>query len=304
MTSPAATVMVTTKDRATELLAAVESALAQTVPVEVLVIDDGSTDGTAAAVAARFPQVRVVRHTTSAGYIVRRNEGAALASAPVVVSLDDDAIFPSRHTVAQTLAEFDERRVGAVAIPFVDVKYSPEVRQAAPPGPGVFLTAAYIGTAHALRRDVFLALGGYRPCLFHQGEERDYCVRMLQAGYVTRLGRADPIHHHESPKRDTSRMDLFGRRNDVLFGWHNVPMPEALFHTGGTVVNGLRHGFRVGRPWNMMRGMAMGVRAVSPTRGERRPVQREVYRLFRRLWKGGPTPLSAVAGKLPPPLYG
>jgi glycosyltransferase involved in cell wall biosynthesis len=296
--------MVTTKDRAAELLVAVESALAQTVPVEVLVIDDGSTDGTAEAVAARFPQVRVVRHAESAGYIARRNEGAALASAPVVVSIDDDATFPSRRTVAQTLAEFDDRRVGAVAIPFVDVKYSPAVRQAAPSGPGVYLTAAYIGTAHALRRDVFLALGGYRPCLFHQGEERDYCVRMLEAGYVTRLGRADPIHHHESPRRDTLRMDLYGRRNDVLFGWHNVPMPEALVHTAGTALNGLRHGVRVRRPWNMVRGMAMGVRAVPATWGERRPVRREVYRLFRRLWKGGPTPLSAVAAKLPPPAYG
>ena len=299
--TPAATILITTKNRRDELATALESALAQSAPCEVLVIDDGSADGTADMVLDRFPAIRLVRHEQSAGYIVRRNQGAELASAPVVVSIDDDAAFPSTRTVEQTLAEFDHPRVGAVAIPFVDVKHGPAVRQQAPDGGGALVAASYIGTAHALRRDLFARLGGYRPVLFHQGEEGDYCVRMLAAGFVVRLGRADPIHHFESPKRDFTRWDVYGRRNDVLFGWHNAPAAALPVHWAGTVVNGLRHGLRVRRPKNMARGLVMGFAAAAgPARGGRRPVPAAVYRLFRELKTGGPQPLAAVLDRLPP----
>ncbi len=298
--TPAATVLITTRNRAGELMRAVESALAQTADCEVLVIDDGSADGTADELARRFPAVRCVRHAESAGYIVRRNQGAALAKAPIVVSIDDDAIFPSRTTVAATLDAFDHPRVGAVTIPFVDVHKSPSVRQAAPTADGVWVAADYVGTAHALRRDLFLRLGGYRPVLFHQGEERDYCLRMLAAGYVTRLGIGDPIHHLESPRRDFRRMDLYGRRNDVLFAYHNVPAPEIWGHLAATAFKGLCFGFRCGKPIIMARGLWMGVQAAAADRAARRTVGRRIYWLHRRLKKAGATPLRAIESLLPP----
>jgi GT2 family glycosyltransferase len=203
--------------------------------------------------------------------------------------------------VEQTLAEFDDPRIGAVAIPFVNVRQDQTVRQRAPDDRLVYVTHAYVGTAHALRRDLFLRLGGYRPFLFHQGEEGDYCLRMLAAGAVTRLGRADPIHHFESPRRDFTRLDLYGRRNDVLFAWYNVPLPHLPVHLAGTVVNGLRHGLRCRRVDIMVRGLLMGFAACWPARADRRPVARRVYRLSRVLKKQGAAPLAAVAAMLPAP---
>jgi glycosyltransferase involved in cell wall biosynthesis len=295
--TPAATILITTRNRKDELAAALASCLTQSAPCETLVIDDGSTDGTAEMVRERFPSVRLKRHETSGGYILRRNEGAELASAPYVFSIDDDAAFPSPHTVAQTVAEFDHPRVGAVAIPFINVNQDDVVRQRAPDADRVYVTASYIGTAHALRRDVFLRLGGYRPFFVHQGEEGDYCLRMLAAGLVTRLGRADPIHHFESPRRDFTRMDVHGRRNDVLFAWYNVPLPYLLWHLPATVINGLRHGLRCGRPGNQARGLARGFLDAAKTWRDRRPVARAVYRLHRRLRRGD-LPLDAVLPEL------
>jgi glycosyltransferase involved in cell wall biosynthesis len=299
MSSPRATVLISTKNRRDELCHTVESAVRQRPPCEILVVDDGSTDGTAEEIARRFPQVRCLHHATSAGYIVRRNEGAEAASAPIVVSIDDDAAFSSPSVVAQSLAAFDHPRVGAAAIPFVNVRQSPEVHQAAPPG-GPFVTSAFIGTAHALRRDLFVRLGAYRTLLFHQGEESDYCLRMLASGFVTVLVAADPIHHFESPKRDLTRMDLFGRRNDVLFATLNVPAPQVLAHLGATTVNGLRHGLRQGRLWNMIRGLGRGYGAALANWRDRRPVSRATYDLFRRLKKAGPLLLSEIEPLLPP----
>lgn len=301
--APAATVVIATKDRKPDLLQAVESALAQTVPCEVIVLDDAGSDGSLEAARQcfppeRYPHVRLHRFEASAGYIVRRNQGAELAAAPLIISLDDDAAFPSRRTVEQTLAEFDRPRIGAVAIPFVDVRHGPAVRQQAPDDHRAYATYAYVGTAHALRRDLFLRLGGYRPFLFHQGEEGDYCLRMLAAGFVTRLGRADPIHHFESPQRDFTRWGVFGRRNDVLFAWYNVPWPDLPVHLAGTVVNGVRHGFRCGRLGNMVRGLAQGFAACGLAFRDRRPVPRPVYRLSRRLKKQGAVPLDEVVQAL------
>lgn len=300
MAIPAATVVITTKNRKDDLRVAVRSALGQDTPVEVLVIDDGSTDGTSAMIRAEFPAARLHREEVSGGLIVRRNQGARLASAPIVFSIDDDAAFSTPRVVSQTLADFDHPRIGAVAIPFIDVrKDAGLVRQRPPDRAGRFVTDSYIGTAHALRRDVFLQLGGYREHLFHQGEEPDYCVRMLDAGCVVRLGRADVIHHFESPRRSFERMDYYGRRNDVLFAWHNVPLPDLLAHLPATTVNGAAFGFRIGRPWRMLYGLAGGYASMLKFAGKRRAVSRRAYRLYRELKRRGAVGFEEVEARLP-----
>ncbi|MCC6580401.1 MAG: glycosyltransferase, partial [Phycisphaeraceae bacterium] len=203
-----ATVVITTKNRRDDLARAVASALAQRPPVDVLVIDDGSTDGTGEMLRQQFPAVKVHRTEVSQGYIVARNLGAKLAVTPFVVSIDDDAELVSPDTIAQTLTEFDDARIAGVAIPYIDIRKSPRVIPTVPATASPtqwYVNSAYTGTSHALRRELFNQLGGYQEALFHQGEERDYALRLLDAGYVIRLGKADPIHHHESPKRDTTR---------------------------------------------------------------------------------------------------
>jgi hypothetical protein len=95
--------------------------------------------------------------------------------------LDDDAVFSSPFVVEQTLLDFSHPRIGAVAIPYIEPHKANKEMQRAPTREDVWITASYIGTAHAVRRDVFLALGGYREHLVHQGEEGDFCLRMLAA---------------------------------------------------------------------------------------------------------------------------
>jgi GT2 family glycosyltransferase len=295
---PDATIVITTKNRKEELRGAIASALAQEAAVEVLVFDDGSTDGTSELVCSEFPLVRLVRQVNSHGYIPNRNRAATMACADIVFSLDDDAAFSTPLTVSQTLEAFDHPRVGAVAIPFVNVNQGQAVLQQAPSGDGVFATATYIGTAHAVRRDLFLSLGGYREHFIHQGEEMDFCLRMLARGYIVRLGSADPIHHFESPKRDFRRMDYYGRRNDILFAWHNIPMPDLAVHLPATTLNGLRCAARVGRYRMMLLGLLSGWWTALTWNKGRQPVPSEIARLFKSLKRGGPCALDAIEAKL------
>ena len=300
--SPQASIVITTRNRRGELEKAIASALAQKVEggVETIVIDDGSTDGTSEMIAEKFPQVKLHRFETSRGLIVQRNHGARVATAPIIFSIDDDACFTSETIVADIFRQFDAPAIGAIAIPFINVCQDADlIMQKAPDESGVFVCPSFIGTAHALRRDLFLRLGGYREALFHQGEEGDYCLRMLNAGFVVRLGRSDPIHHFESARRDFRRMDLYGRRNNVLFGWHNVPVGTLPTYLAATTCNGILHGLRVGRPWIMMQGLGQGFRAIWQERKQRAPVSPAVFNLYRELIKRQVVPYSEFEGRLP-----
>ena len=106
MSVPDVTVVIPTRNRKELLIrAALPTALRQVgVEVEVLVIDDGSSDGTAARVERLGdPRVRVLRHDTSQGVAAARNTGIETAVAPWIAFLDDDDHW-SPHKLAAQLA--------------------------------------------------------------------------------------------------------------------------------------------------------------------------------------------------------
>ena len=159
--APAATVAIVTRDRKDELRNALSSALAQEGSIEVVVIDDGSQDGTAAMVREEFPQVRLVRFEEPAGIAARRNDATDAARANVIVEIDDDAVFSSNDIVRHTLRELDHPRVGVVAIPYVDVGTSLAEQQRAPDREDRWVTSVFRSTACALRRDALIQVGGW-----------------------------------------------------------------------------------------------------------------------------------------------
>lgn len=293
------TVVITTKNRKEELLGAIGSSLRQTAPLEVLVIDDASTDGTEELVRSRFPQVRYERVPESKGYIVQRNRAARMSRTPIIISIDDDAAFPSARTIEQTLAEFDDPRIGAVAIPYIDVLKGDTVAQRSPGNGGIYMIPTYVGTAHAVRRDLFLRLGGYRECHVHQGEEGDFCLRMLAAGYIVRAGTADPIHHFESPKRDLTRLFRYNARNNILSIWHNVPMPYMPARLAGATLHLLEWGVKKRYLRATLTGLREGYTELIMGRLQRRPVSRAVYRLSRRMGAKGAITLDQAEAILP-----
>ncbi|MEV4556675.1 bifunctional polysaccharide deacetylase/glycosyltransferase family 2 protein [Kitasatospora sp. NPDC049285] len=94
--------------------AAVRSLLASDHPVEVIVVDDGSTDGTADLVESlRLPCVRVVRQA-NAGKPAALNNGLRHARAELVVMVDGDTVFEP-DAVRMLVQPFADRRVGAVS---------------------------------------------------------------------------------------------------------------------------------------------------------------------------------------------
>lgn len=295
-----ATILITTRNRKDELRKAVDSCLAQTgAQIETLVIDDASTDGTSDMLAREYPGVRVHRAEVNRGLIVQRNAGARMARGRVVFSIDDDAVFTDPLTVARALNQFDHERIGAVSIPYEDVLKGPGVWTVAPDTTEFWLLSEYRGTAHAIRRDLFLALGGYFEPLIHQGEEVDYAYRMLEAGYVVRAGFGTPIHHFESPKRDRTRQWYFSAKNNIVLIWKNAPLAFALVQTPVSAIKVLIKGVRDGYGKAALRGTWAGI-ADCVLRVKRTPLTPAVFALFRRMRTAGTTRFKDVEGQLPP----
>jgi len=105
-------VVIATYNRGSKIATTLDSVLAQTRPVdEIVVIDDQSTDDTAAWIKAHYPAVRVLTYPNG-GTSVARNRGAAAATGDVLVFLDhDDRMHPHAvETLLGMLAEFPEAR--------------------------------------------------------------------------------------------------------------------------------------------------------------------------------------------------
>lgn len=91
MATPLFSVVVPTYNRAALLPRALDSIRRQTFrDLELLVVDDGSTDGTADLLRARYPEVQVIRLATNGGIPVARNTALAAARGRLVAFLDAD----------------------------------------------------------------------------------------------------------------------------------------------------------------------------------------------------------------------
>jgi cellulose synthase/poly-beta-1,6-N-acetylglucosamine synthase-like glycosyltransferase len=92
--APRVSVIITTYNRATLLCAALDSVLAQSAPAaEIIVVDDGSTDETAARIAAYGDRVQYLRHEHCGYPGAVRNRGLEAAHGELIALLDDDDVW-------------------------------------------------------------------------------------------------------------------------------------------------------------------------------------------------------------------
>lgn len=276
---PQVSVVITTRNRRAEVLRAVASAWAQTVDLEVLVCDDASPDGTVEAVVAAFPDTRILSSDERLGSVVQRNRAVREARAPHFVTLDDDAEFTSPHTLEHVLGECDHERIGAIALPVLDVGREERSRFRAPDGPGRWVTDSYAGCAALLARAPFLALGGFREQLFHGGEEPEYSRRLLHYGLVVRLSSGPVVLHRRSAERRLDEGIRLDSRSVVLQAVWSLPLREFPIRLALPLAHGLRHG----HPLAALQGLYAGAGDAYRSRDLRDPLDVPLARLSRRM---------------------
>jgi glycosyltransferase involved in cell wall biosynthesis len=133
MSEPRVSFVVPTYNYATYLARAVESLLAQSfTSLEVIVIDDASTDNTAEILEryAAERRVRVYRHSQNIGHIATYNEGLGMARGEFIGLLSADDLCLRADAVARQVALFDaDSQVGFVYAPQVFIDEKDQVTQ-------------------------------------------------------------------------------------------------------------------------------------------------------------------------------
>jgi N-acetylglucosaminyl-diphospho-decaprenol L-rhamnosyltransferase len=211
------------------LAGCVRSVLADTSagPVELVVVDNGSADGSVDALRAAVPDVRVVRAPGNVGYARAANLGTAATRAPVVAVLNVDLVVEPGAAKALLDRVDRQARLGAVGpqlrnpdgtvypsartMPSIRVavghailglwypenRYSAQYRQldADPSAPR--LVDAVSGAAIWLRRTALDEVGGWDERYFMYLEDTDLCWRLRLAGWDVAYEPAAVIEHEQ-----------------------------------------------------------------------------------------------------------
>jgi GT2 family glycosyltransferase len=181
------TVVVATRDRRAELLSSLRHH-----PAPVVVVDNGSRDGTPEAVAAEFPAVQVVRLPDNRG-AAARNVGVERARTRYVAFADDDSYWegtslaraadvldasPGTALVSARVLVGREGREDPIS---AEMARAPLGTPAGAPGPAIL---GFLACAVVVRRDAFLAAGGFSPLLHVYGEEALLAMDLAAAGWA------------------------------------------------------------------------------------------------------------------------
>jgi GT2 family glycosyltransferase len=283
--TPRLTIGITTRNRPQALEACLRSLAAlDGLAPEVLIFDDASDPPATTAGAAH--EVRLLRDPSNPGYIVGRNRLVGEAAAPFVLLLDDDTRVLPDGSVARALAVL-ERDPQVAAVAFAQAEADGRPWPAAMQASRVdyaCVVPSFIGFAHLLRRDVFLRLAGYREDFIFYGEEKDFCLRLIDAGYRTvYLPDARVSHLPDAAGRSMTRYLRFVARNDCLTALYNDPFPRVVWMLPARffLYFRMRRGWGVRDPWGWV-WLAREVARVAARPGfARTPVSRATVKRWR-----------------------
>lgn len=225
------TVVVMTRDRWSDLQRSLPHHEAP-----VVLVDNGSSDGTPALVRERFPDLDVVELGRNLGARAR-NVGVERATSPYVAFADDDSWWaPGALAEAVRLLEAHPRcavLAGRVVVGDDEepdpgwrvMAHSPLGTAADLPGPSVL---GFLACAAVVRRSAFLEVGGFDDVVFFMGEEERFALDLAARGWG--LAYVDHVvaHHHPSPVRDAAARQALVERNRLLTMVMRRPWPVVL----------------------------------------------------------------------------
>lgn len=209
----------------------------QGVRMETIVVDNASTDGAAGMVASEFPEVRLIRNETNAGFSRGNNQAAGVARGRYLLFLNNDTVVPP-HTLERLLEYAAENgHVGMIGPMLRDGQGKIQVSYRRRPTMATFLhrtrllrwtcllrrgyhryrrqqfdprtprpVEVLMGAAMLLPREVFFACGRWDEDYHFGGEDLDLCYR---------VGKRFPVIYH--PRIEITHFGRVSTRQHIGF---------------------------------------------------------------------------------------
>lgn len=237
------TAVVITRDRCAELWHSLDRLCRLPERPPVLVVDNGSSDGTADMVRREFPGVGLLspgRNLGAAG----RNLGVAAAGTRYIAFCDDDTwwapgslgcaadVMDAHPRVAVVTGRILVEPAGVDDPICEDLRTSPVPGGPDLPGPAL---VSFLAGASMVRRSAFLTAGGFERRLCIGGEEELLAADLLVLGWALVHVPDVAVHHRPSSVRDAHLRRRQGIRNTLWFTWLRRPLPSAWARTRSIV---------------------------------------------------------------------
>jgi GT2 family glycosyltransferase len=220
--------------------------------MEVVLVDDASSDGTAERFADHEPRLTIVSHEENRGFAISCNDGAAVAGeVDFLVFLNNDTVPLSGWLDALVDEVVADENVGAVgskllypdgtvqhAGVFIGQDRWPRHLYAGFPGEHAAVNrsrevVAATAACLLIRRDSFESLGGFDTKYVNGYEDIDLCLRLAdQRGEVVRYCARSVLYHLESVTRWADTRTEGVEHNSRIFGerWHHRIEPDDFAH--------------------------------------------------------------------------
>ena len=276
-------------------------------PFEIVLVDNGSTDGSADFVRERFPECRVVALGANIGFAAGNNAGARGATVPYLAFLNNDTRVDPGWLAALVAAAEGDPSVGLVTsrVVFMD---RPDVIDSAGDGylrcGGAFkhlhgqrvdgrLASREVfgacGAAFLIRRDLFEALGGFDEDLFMVYEDVDLSYRArLRGGRCVYADAASVKHAGSASLGLGSSLAVYHGQRNLEWTWiKNSPRALLVRSLPAHVLYnlaGLAAYARAGRLGAWCRGKVAALRGLPAVWRKRREVQRTAIADPDALW--------------------
>ena len=293
MKFPLMSVLIVTWNRREDVLETVRAVFEQSYKnFEIIVVDNGSTDGTVDALRQAYPAIKLVALKKNVGISAGRNAGIKVAAGDIILCLDSDA-SPAMDALTNIVRKFQSApEIGVINSKIVDAT----TREIGAAGwvysekgkidqDSEFLSYSFSEGGAAIRREVFDKVGLFWDRLFFGSEGTELSLRVLDAGYQILYYPASLVYHRASPQ---SRIG--GGEREYLFFKNTlyiyfVRFPWWLFvffaslKTGAALLRGIKHGYS-GR---ILRGMAEFTLETPSLLKEREPIKTETALRYLKL---------------------
>lgn len=237
--APDMSVVVATRDRWDELCRSLRRLELLPERPRLVVVDNGSADGTPQRARRCFPAATVVSLPSNLG-AAARTVGARVAGTPLVAFSDDDSWWqPGALAAAARLLAADPA-VGLVAgrvlvgaagrlDPVSSQMERGRLDEWLRPSPqGRRGVTGFLACAAVVRRSAFLAAGGFEPHLLIGGEEELLALDLADAGWKLVYEPGCIALHHPSVIRDGATRRRLTRGNRLLCAWLRLSPRSAL----------------------------------------------------------------------------